>query len=206
MKSTRDPRILSRFLARCPISQWFDTPDLPFWLFFYEKGECIDQLRNPGDYLQIILQGQARIYTLRIDGSYSPIQRVGPFTVLGDMEFCGQPVTPNRVEVTSPVTCLALPLSLCRDKLEEDTRFLHFLLRSLSQKLMDFSTTESAFSTVEEKVLAFLQHAPNQALHNVEQTSFQLHCSSRQLLRALKTLQAKGVVEKKGRGFYQLQT
>lgn len=204
MKSTRDPRILSRYLSRCPVSQWFSTPDLPFVLFQYEKGECIDQLRSPDDYIQIIVQGQARIYTLRADGSYSPLHRVGPFTVLGDVEFCGQPASSNRVEVTAPTACLALPLSLCRDKLEQDTLFLRFLLRSLSQKLTDFSTSESAFSTVEEKTLALLRQTPTHTLQNVEQTSFQLRCSSRQLLRALKTLREKGLVEKKGRGAYRL--
>ena len=67
------------------------------------------------------------------------------------------------------------------------------------------SLNEAVFSSLEEKLLYYLQYTcPHNTLTNVEQTAAHIHCSRRQLQRLLKKLTDGGTLIKIKKGCYRL--
>ena len=99
-----------RFPSRPEIPQKFDTPGLPFCLWEYERGEILNYIKDPGQVLRFLVSGTIQIYAVRADGSRYPLSHSDSFTLLGDMEFCGENSLPFLVEAMSRVRCVELPL------------------------------------------------------------------------------------------------
>lgn len=205
MKQICDETLLNSYLERYQIKKLFDTKELPFRLYQYEKGEFLNNIHNASAFLQFVVEGAIRIYSVREDGSYYPVGLIEEFTLFGDMEFCGEVSLPMVVEATKRVTCVEIPLYECREKLLRDNAFLRFLLRSVVRKMALFVQSEALFSGLEEKLLHYMsEECPGQCFQGVEKTALHLRCSRRQLQRLLKSLTEQKIIEKTGKGKYRL--
>lgn len=201
-----DSNQIDQLVRRHRLADCFTRLPQQLRLFSYQRGELLNYRQGPDAYILFLVQGSLSIYAQRDDGSRYPIQRLEPPGVLGDMEFAGHRSPNFIIEVHRPALCLAVPLAGQRDQLEKDARFLRFLLGSLAQKMAVMAQNEADCQTVEQKLLAYLQSLPaGQTMPGVEHTCFQLHCSRRQLQRALKTLLEGQILEKTGRGRYRLR-
>ena len=60
MKRIFDPALLDFYLQKHEIPSLFDTPDLAFSLYQFEKGERLDTL-NPEEYLSFLVDGSIEI-------------------------------------------------------------------------------------------------------------------------------------------------
>ena len=204
MKLLQDPALLGEYLARYEIPRKFDTPNLPFSLWEYERGELLGNLKDSRQVLRFVVSGTIQIYAVRADGSRYPLSHSDDFTLLGDMEFCGESSLPFLVEAMSRVRCVELPLFGCREALLHDNTFLRGLLGSVARKVALFAQSYAAYSRLEEKLLACLRQDGG-SFRGVEPLAVRLHCSRRQLQRLLKGLTERGVLEKTGRGEYRLR-
>ena len=207
MRQLHDDELLQQLLTKHGILNLFETTELPFRLYQYDKGEIIRCVRDSAFFLQFFVQGSIQIYSIRSDGSQYPICFLRDFTVLGDMEFCGaDSQTTILVEVREPTLCVELPLHGYQEKLQNDNTFLRFLLHAVVRKLSLVSQSEAAFSNLEEKLLHYLTYeCDNHQFQGVECTAFHLRCSRRQLQRLLKSLTEQGMIEKLGKGSYRLR-
>ena len=206
MKQVHDEKMLERYINRYHINEIFDTKNLTFRLYQYERGEILNYNRDFSNHLQFLVSGAVQIYSIRGDGSRYPLCLLNDFTLLGDMEFCGETSLPFLVEATRKVMCIELPLYDFRNALLNDNAFLRFLLRSVGHKMALFTQSEAAFTSLEEKLLHFLKYdCPDHQFQGVEATAIQLRCSRRQLQRLLKSLTEKGIIEKRGKGIYRLK-
>lgn len=207
MRQLHDDELLQQLLTKHGILNLFETTELPFRLYQYDKGEIIRCVRDSAFFLQFFVQGSIQIYSIRSDGSQYPICVLHDFTVLGDMEFCGADSRATiLVEVCEPTLCVELPLHGYQEKLENDNTFLRFLLHAVVRKLSLVSQSEAAFSNLEEKLLHYLTYeCENHQFQGVERTAFHLRCSRRQLQRLLKSLTEQGIIEKLGKGNYRLR-
>lgn len=200
-----DERLMQKYLEQNHIPDFFDTADLPFVLCQYKKGEVLNARRNTAAYLQFLVKGAVQIYSIQVDGSKSPVCLLDSFSLLGDIEFCGDIELPFFIEAASDIICVELSLNGMKDKLLNDNRFLRLLLKSVTRKLSLFARSEVQYSSVEEKLLAYLKYErPDHSLHGVEATAVQLRCSRRQLQRALQSLAETCIIEKIGKGRYRL--
>lgn len=76
---------------------------------------------------------------------------------------------------------------------------------SMGEKLERFSTQSVTGTTVEQRVLQYLEKGDAPAeLVGMESATLQLRCSRRQLQRVLKKLCLQGKIEKVGKGRYRL--
>lgn len=183
----------------------FGTPDLPFSICQYEKGEILNNLRDPASYLHFVIRGNVLIYSVFEDGSRYQVGLSEGFTLLGDMEFCDETSLPLLVEAVSQVVCIELPLYECRDALLKDNTFLRYLLHSIAHKFAMFSQSEACFTNLEEKLLHYFKYGcPDHQLQGIEKAAVRLHCSRRQLQRLLKSLTDRQIIEKTGKGNYRL--
>lgn len=205
MQKLHDPDQIARWLEEGTIRAYFDTPDLPFEVWQYEKGELLSTPERPTSALLFIIRGSVQIYGVRDNGNLLPVnQSEGP-TLIGDIEFCCKTRPVFFARAQTPVLCAALPFSGCRAQLDRDVRFLHLLLDSCLTKLILSAHVDPACTTVEERVLRYLRDGcACHELHSVEAAVLQLRCSRRQLQRALKKLCGEGKLEKTGKGRYRL--
>ena len=173
-------------------------------LFRSEKGERLDIL-NPEEYLSFLVNGSIEISANRADGTSYPIGYLDSFTCIGDMEFCGKRDDTHQIEARTTALCIVLPLGTAKEFLLDDNRFLRYLLTSVTEKLMLYSSSQSNFSTLEEAFLSYLsKRCPDQTFSGVEKMAMQLHCSRRQLQRVLKKLLEEGQLVKLSKGSYRL--
>ena len=111
MKRIFDPVLLDFYLQKHEIPSLFDTPDLAFSLYQFEKGERLDTL-NPEEYLSFLVDGSIEISANRADGTSYPIGYLDGFTCIGDMEFCGNAMIRTRSRHAPPrfvLFCRSLP-------------------------------------------------------------------------------------------------
>ena len=158
MKRIFDPALLDFYLQKHEIPSLFDTPDLAFSLYQFEKGERLDTL-NPEEYLSFLVDGSIEISANRADGTSYPIGYLDGFTCIGDMEFCGKRDDTHQIEARTTALCIVLPLASTKELLLNDNRFLRYLLNSVTEKLMLYSSSQSNFSTLEESFLSYFKEA-----------------------------------------------
>ena len=123
MKRIFDPALLNFYLQKHEIPSLFDTPDLAFSLYQFEKGERLDTL-NPEEYLSFLVDGSIEISANRADGTSYPIGYLDGFTCIGDMEFCGKRDDTHQIEARTTALCIVLPLASTKELLLNDNRFL----------------------------------------------------------------------------------
>lgn len=206
MEIIREKKQIDAWIERAQILQHFDTKDLKFHGYLFEKGEYITVPHEKLDSLLFLVEGTIQIYGIRDDGRLSPINQMQSPCLIGDVEFSNQGFSPFFTQAKTPVTCLALSTTEYREALDSDLRFLHMLLRSYAKKLEFFNSLDAVVTTLEEKVLLYMkQSVPSQELNGIESTLLQLRCSRRQLQRVLKQLCEKGKIEKIGKGRYRLR-
>ena len=136
MEQVHDEKILGRYINLYHINEIFDTKNLTFRLYQYERGEILNYNRDFSNHLQFLVSGAVQIYSIRGDGSRYPLCLLNDFTLLGDMEFCGETSLPFLVEATKKVMCIELPLYDFKNILLNDNTFLRFLLRSVGHKIV----------------------------------------------------------------------
>ena len=134
MKRIFDPALLDFYLQKYEIPSLFNTPDLAFSLYQFEKGERLDIL-NPEEYLSFLVNGSIEISANRADGTSYPIGYLDSFTCIGDMEFCGKRDDTHQIEARTTALCIVLPLGTAKEFLLDDNRFLRYLLTSVTEAL-----------------------------------------------------------------------
>ena len=173
-------------------------------LLQFEKGELLTQPLTPLRQFLIVERGSVQIYGMDESSRKYSIALSKKGTLLGDVEFCKDKLSPFFTEAVGTVLCLAIPFQQNRSQLENDTIFLQFVIEQLANKLTMMAKMELTVQTLEEKVLLYLQDAwPDHEITSVNEALSSLHCSRRQLQRVLKKLCEKGKLEKCGRGHYR---
>ena len=87
------------------------------------------------------------------------------------------------VEAAEDSICLALPRERYAAQLHQDLRFLHWLLKEMTEKFIHGMGVEIAPATLEKKVLQFFEKETAGEISAVETLLFQLRCGRRELQR-----------------------
>ncbi|MBE6123490.1 MAG: cyclic nucleotide-binding domain-containing protein [Erysipelotrichaceae bacterium] len=206
MKKIENKEKTKAYLSKYSLRTVFSRPEeIDFELYEFQRGEIINNLMDPLDYLLFAAEGVIRIYNIRNNGTMALLAEGGGFTVLGDIEFASREVSSYIVEAAGRVVCLSVDVQKHRSILEQDPVFLSFLLKSVSDKLRMMTAFTLEPEDLKERTLYYLDHADHQTLKGVASAASYLQCSRRQLLRILKILQEEGTVIKTGRGTYRLK-
>lgn len=158
MKVLQDKRKVSELVKQENVEKYFETRELGFVIYQYEKGEIIASPDRPLRSILYLVEGIVQIYGILSDGGKLSVRLMSKPTLLGDVEFCGNMESPLFTEAMTDVTCLALPFDANRNILNRDVRFLHVLLRSLTRKMVSNSKLEVEMPTVEERVLFYMEN------------------------------------------------
>ena len=207
MERINDTELLKCLLKGHTFTQCFSSLPLDLELRRYNKGEFINTPIQPLKDFCLILDGHIRIYGIRENGSSFSVHMEGNGALLGDMEFCRSDFIPFYTEAITNVLCVVLPMEKHRSELERNPYFLRFLLNSLAEKVMLTARLDRPSQSVEDRILTFLREIqPDHILHSISEGLTYFHCSRRQLQRVVCKLCAEGVLQKIGKGQYQLVT
>lgn len=205
MKLIKDPVLLSNIIEEMDLQSKMDLDIVRLELRKAEKGELLSGPHVRQKYIFILATGIVQIYGVGFDGRRIPVNLVNRGSVIGDVEFCSQRNSNLFSEVKKEAICVCVSIEEYREVLENDIRFLRWILASISQKVYLTRVSEGTVISVEEKLLAYLrEECENFTLQGVEQATLRLRCSRRQLQRILQKLCDEGLIEKTGRGVYRL--
>ena len=204
MRIIRDPETVYNCYIQEHVTDFCSQPPSAFHLRFYEEGEFLCSPMQPADCLLLLLDGTIYLYGLNQSGRYLPISARSDVMLLGDFEYATGTETQFYAEARSRIRCLALPIEPNRASLDKDIIFLHSLIRSLTDKFSFQSEIEIPSSTIEERLMRYMQISGNHRIEGIEATALVLRCSKRQLLRALKKQCEAGKIERIGHGVYGL--
>lgn len=205
MREIRDPQLLEHYLRKYHIQSFFDTPNLPFRLYEYSPGEMINIVHPAEVSIKFIVEGVFDHYKIQEDGSPYLIAHCDGFGFMGDLAFCGRMPPGRYQEVIETVRAVELPLEQMRPILENDNRFLRFLLDTMAQRMTASMHIRSDMTSATKALVAYMRwRCPNHTITNVSEAAFQMNYSRRQIQRVLKELTEQGVLHRLGKGRYVL--
>lgn len=205
MRELHNPELLEQYLQKYHIRSFFDTPGLPFRLYEYEPGEMINVVHPMEESIKFIVEGVFDHYVVQEDGTPYLISHCDGFGFMGDLAFCRRQPPGRYQEVIETVRAVELPLEPMRRTLENDNRFLRYLLDTMAQRMTMSMESHLDRGNSEKSLLTYLRwRCPNQTITNVGETAFHLNFSRRQLQRVLKDLTQRGILAKEGKGRYRL--
>lgn len=205
MREIQDPKRLEQYIRQFHIRSFFDTPNLPFRLYEYAPGEMINVVHPMEESIKFIVEGVFDHYMLQEDGSSYLIAHCDGFGFMGDLAFCGRQPPGRYQEVIETVLAVELPLEPLRKTLENDNRFLRFLLDTMAQRMTQSMDTRAQSRSAEDALINYLRlRCPDHTLRHVGEAAFHLNYSRRQIQRILKDLTDQGLLKKLGKGCYTL--
>jgi len=206
MREIRDEELLEHYIRKYHIRSFFDTKELPFRLYDYTPGEMINVVHPMEESMKFIVEGVFDHYKIQEDGSPYLISHCDDFGFMGDLAFCGRQPPGRYQEVIETVRAVELPMEEMRPVLENDNRFLRFLIDTMAQRMTVSMHIRSDMTTAEKALMGYLRwRCPDHTITNVSEAAFHMNYSRRQLQRVLKDLTDKGSLIKEGKGRYRLK-
>ena len=207
LREIRDAVLLEHYLKKYHIRSFFDTQELPFRLYEYAPGEMINIVHPMEESMKFIVEGVFDHYLIQEDGSPYLIAHCDGFGFMGDLAFCRRQSSNRYQEVIETVRAVELPLEPLRPVLENDNRFLRFLLDTMAHRMTMSMHRRSDLPSAERALLAYLRWMqPEHTITNVSEAAYQLNYSRRQVQRALKHLTEIGQLIRTGKGCYTLRS
>ena len=204
MRTVQDEQLLQKNIQELDISSVLDLQKVKPVLCSYERGELLTGPHIHQKYLLFVSSGIVQIYGIGIDGRKIPVNLAKRGDIIGDVEFSRAGSSNLFSEAARDVLCLGISIPKYRQILENDARFLRFLLKTVSSKVYLTSVAESPAVSVEEKLLHYMrEECENHILTGIEHATLRLQCSRRQLQRVLKDQCEAGKIEKIGKGKYR---
>lgn len=158
------------------------------------------------EYLYFLVEGTTKIYILLKNGKSLLLQFYMPLKVIGDLEFMDNTMTSSNVQVVGKTTCIGIPMDVARKHGLNDTKFLKFICRSLSEKLniCSISSSINLLYPLENRLASYIMaFAPKKnsyeiTVHKLTEMADLLGTSYRHLTRTMNKLCSDGIIKKHG--------
>ena len=196
----------SYYIEKYPIQSLFSFPITPFLqVFQFERGEFIFKEGSHPEYIYYLVEGKAKLYVTHKNGKVSLVNFLQAPTFMGEVELLHAESSSKGIQTATKVTCLAIPIHACKDKLLTDATFLRYLCIFLSKKMTMISTkyTKNQAYPLENRLAAFILMSADQNFYKEKHTEVceYLGVSYRHLLYVLAQLCEANIIEKQSRGY-----
>ena len=178
-------------------------------LLTYERCEWMLRAEEEIDYLYVMLSGKAKVCMSDESGRNLLLCYYISEGIMGDIELLmGRHEAISSVQAVSTVVCIGLPLSVYAPMLLSHLPFVLRAAKGLAIKLHDSvaSTTEIILRPFETRLCEYLLQSAQSGVFSERliDVAEQLGVSYRHLLRSLKALCDKGLLEKRADGYHLL--
>lgn len=213
MKKIEDKFIINSFYNELNIQDLFNKDMKKHMkLLRFERHEYLCREDEELEYFLFLVQGKAKVFKTLPNGRSSLLSFYNSLRVIGDIEFIKKGVVSGTLQALSTCYCLAIPMSIARKELIEDSKFLQFICESLAEKLAAISMNSSInlLYPLENRLASYINEL---LLYNKNDNSFidfdeslvniaeHLGSSYRHLLRTFNSLCEKNVIEKDKKGY-----
>ena len=118
-----------------PLSEHFSFDISPYTsIVKFGSGEPLFREGEHPQVLYYLIEGRAKLYLSHENGRISLINFLGAPCIIGEMELLGARKIADGVTAITPCTCYAIHTAQCYNQILNDTKFLRFLCKFLSQK------------------------------------------------------------------------
>jgi len=100
----------------------------------FKPDEFIMREGERSEYLYYLTEGRAKLFLSQENGRISLINFIEAPCFIGEMELLDENRLPQGVRAISLCRCYRIRMSACREELLQDTKFLQYLCRFLSEK------------------------------------------------------------------------
>ncbi|HAX72274.1 MAG TPA: hypothetical protein DCY20_01985 [Firmicutes bacterium] len=205
MRKIFNKETVESYIQNCIYRNILEELPIELFLVQYEEGEFVSSPLQSEELFQIVVEGSLSIYFIRNDGTKYSLSSGKTDYIIGDMDFFRQPNNNIYAEASESLTCIALSINKNRDLLLNNTNFMRFIANSLSDKIGIITTLDAEPTSLRERVISYMKYKCDSGiLKGMEQAAFHLHCSPRQLQRVMNDCEHDGLVNKIGKGSYQL--
>lgn len=177
----------------------------PFELFSFAREERLCTYGEPMPYLLLLMEGKAKIFITLENGKTLLSAFIEAVELLGDLELCTDLVVRNSVQATTPVHCLGIPMSYCRDTMLKDPVFLRLISMELAKKLDNCSSTYAVnmLYPLPSRLAGYLLYMEEEgsSREHLGALSEYLGTSYRHLLRVLNEFLENGFIARESGGY-----
>lgn len=208
MKEIKNYKLLETYIKQNNIEEIFDD-DIKnhMVLFEYEKNEFLCREADLADYVLFLVKGEVKIYSTLENGKSYLLRTEKPFNIYGDLELLNRDTYSANVEALKSCHAIGISFAHVRKHYLENPKFLNYLCRSLGHRLDSISkmSTENLYLPLTNKLAGYLMiHINEEKTQVVLRNSFtdisdQLGATYRHLSRTFKSLESKGVINRKGK-------
>ena len=215
MKKIDNPLIIEKYYNHLEMSKIFDK-DIKNYLQLieFEPNEYISRDGEDLAYFLFLVKGKAKVFKTLPNGKSLLLSFYTSLRVIGDMEIVRSQQATATLQSLSTCYCLAIPMDIARKELTEDSKFLTFTCESLAEKLNAVSVNSSInlLYPLENRLSSYINESLNYSSNekdnsyinfgeNLVNLAELLGSSYRHLLRTLKSLCEKKVLEKQDKGY-----
>ena len=209
MEIVKNEPLLERMIEQYKINEYFtDFAGIRsgIKLIQFPRQTYIYEMKEHRKYAYFLVDGKLSVYATAENGEQMLLRYCDSFIFLGDMEFLGY--EDRSVITETATTCLfvALDLTLLRDKLLMDSKFLLYIGKNLAEKINYFARNQfhNKLINPRQKVVSHIIQVGGDCGYfreNLRKTAEKLDISYRHLHRILAELVAEGVLERSERGY-----
>ncbi|MCT8975277.1 transcriptional regulator YeiL [Clostridium sp. CX1] len=214
MKRINDSKLINQYIEKYNINEFFSKDIKPYTeLFLFSKGDHVCREGESLRHLFFLVEGKAKVYSSLSNGKTILICFYNSGSIIGDVEFMKLEPANSNFQVIEDSYCIAISLERVREYLLDDTKFMQFMCRSLSEKLIRLSKSSSInlLYPLENRLASYILATAtstyiNEARamifsENLTELANLLGTSYRHLLRTLKMLCKSEILEKKNTYF-----
>lgn len=208
MKKIFDHSLLTSYIETYSLNSIFKEKILGYMeLFKFDKGELICTKDSEIDYMYFLVEGKIKVSTLHDNGKSVLLRFNKPLSIFGDIEFLTDYKVQCNAEAQSQALLIGIKMDILRAYAYEDTKFLQFLIKNLSEKLyvISNSTSINLSYNLENRLASYIISVIDDEnnLNNKEvdfskptEIASLLGTSYRHLNRVIQEIVSKGIIEK----------
>lgn len=196
--------------VRCIQLELSDAAFKCFRLCRFDAGELLYTEGIQAGYLLILLTGSCKVFKTLENGRSVLLCRYDDVQVLGEFELFGGPSAKTNVQALTETYCLTAPVQEQRERLLADNTFLRFVCSRTCAKTErnNVNLATNLLYPLEQRLAGYILTMQNGAVFSENYTMLAeyLGCSLRHLLRTLRGLCEKGLLQKTKNGYRLIDT
>lgn len=204
MKKIKDKKLLDKYIKENLLYKYLNSELINNCeLHIFNKNEMICVLNEDMNYMYFLVKGKAKVYTFLSTGKSLLLCFITPLSIMGDIEFLGNPAADCSVKALESCHCIAIPITKVKNFAYDDATFLRFIISSLEKKLRNNANSSSInmLYPLENRFASYILSLPISSTNTVEideltHISELLGSSYRHLTRVIKNLSDKHFIIK----------
>ena len=212
MRRILDNNRLNYYIEKHNIQNIFDKDILKYsQLHFYEKEESILEAESELKYYYLLVDGKIKVFYPFENGKSMLLKFYKDFNTIGDLELLKDIPILCNVDVVQDTYLIAIPAEILRKKYLDNTKFLHHLVGSLSEKLyatINNSSYNFVYPLVNRLSSYLVEHITDKNYMVLNSSYLEiaqfLGTTYRHLNRTFKEIEAKLIIKCEGKKIYIL--